>query len=85
MMNGLEPELNGVTGDVAVENGVSDIALGRADERNECAVGHRMQAVRSVLSLVVDEGCVFAGLQGGDIVVSTTYNWVDVRNTDRPI
>ncbi|EEH38280.2 WD repeat-containing protein [Paracoccidioides lutzii Pb01] len=33
-----------------------------------CAVGHRVQAVRSVLALVIDEECVFAGLQGGDIV-----------------
>ncbi|PGH14313.1 hypothetical protein AJ79_03135 [Helicocarpus griseus UAMH5409] len=35
---------------------------------NPCAVGHRVQAVRSVLALVIDEECVFAGLQGGDIV-----------------
>ncbi|KAK2785088.1 hypothetical protein FQN53_007981 [Emmonsiellopsis sp. PD_33] len=35
---------------------------------NSCAVGHRVQAVRSVLALVIDEECVFAGLQGGDIV-----------------
>jgi hypothetical protein len=38
---------------------------------NEFAVGHRMKAVRSVLAIAIDEGCVFAGLQGGDIVVST--------------
>jgi di- and tripeptidase len=37
--------------------------------RNECAMGHRVQASRSVLALVLDEECVFAGLQGGDIVV----------------
>ena len=36
----------------------------------DCGLGHRMLASRSVLALVVDEGCVFAGLQGGDIVVS---------------
>lgn len=35
----------------------------------ECVIGHRVQASRSVLALVVDEDCVFAGLQGGDIVV----------------
>ncbi|OJD12274.1 hypothetical protein AJ78_07103 [Emergomyces pasteurianus Ep9510] len=35
---------------------------------NPCAMGHRVQAVRSVLALVLDEECVFAGLQGGDIV-----------------
>jgi di- and tripeptidase len=35
----------------------------------ECGIGHRVQASRSVLALVVDEDCVFAGLQGGDIVV----------------
>ncbi|OAS99444.1 peptidase family M20/M25/M40 protein [Blastomyces dermatitidis ER-3] len=35
---------------------------------NQCGVGHRVQAVRSVLALVLDEECVFAGLQGGDIV-----------------
>jgi hypothetical protein len=38
---------------------------------DEFAVGHRMKAVRSVLAIAIDEGCVFAGLQGGDIVVST--------------
>ncbi|KKA17050.1 WD repeat protein [Rasamsonia emersonii CBS 393.64] len=35
---------------------------------NDCAVGHRVQASRSVLALALDEECVFAGLQGGDIV-----------------
>ncbi|ODH45308.1 hypothetical protein ACO22_00186 [Paracoccidioides brasiliensis] len=39
-----------------------------AQLNNPCAVGHRVQAVRSVLALVIDEECVFAGLQGGDIV-----------------
>ena len=73
MMNGSESELNDVGEDIAVENGVFGLTLGHGDERNECAVGHRMQAVRSVLALVVDEGCVFAGLQGGDIVVSTNH------------
>ena len=41
------------------------------EEPNGSPVGHRMQAGRSVLSIVVDERCVFAGLQGGDIVVCT--------------
>lgn len=36
----------------------------------ECGIGHRVRAARSVLALVLDEECVFAGLQGGDIVVS---------------
>lgn len=35
----------------------------------ECGIGHRVQASRSVLALVIDNECVFAGLQGGDIVV----------------
>lgn len=35
-----------------------------------CGIGHRVQASRSVLALVLDDECVFAGLQGGDIVVS---------------
>lgn len=34
-----------------------------------CGIGHRVQASRSVLALVLDDECVFAGLQGGDIVV----------------
>src|SRR5262245_28282103 len=38
--------------------------------QNGCAVGHRVNATRSVLALAMDEECVFAGLQGGDIVVS---------------
>ncbi|KAE8419055.1 hypothetical protein BDV36DRAFT_282466 [Aspergillus pseudocaelatus] len=38
----------------------------------ECGIGHRVQASRSVLALVLDDDCVFAGLQGGDIVVWST-------------
>lgn len=37
---------------------------------SDCGIGHRVLASRSVLALAVDEQCVFAGLQGGDIVVS---------------
>lgn len=35
----------------------------------DCGIGHRVQARRSVLALVLDDECVFAGLQGGDIAV----------------
>ncbi|KKK16967.1 hypothetical protein AOCH_002643 [Aspergillus ochraceoroseus] len=44
----------------------------------ECGIGHRVQASRSVLALVVDEDCVFAGLQGGHIVAWSleTYDLV---------
>ncbi|RAK78832.1 glutamine amidotransferase subunit DUG2 [Aspergillus fijiensis CBS 313.89] len=45
----------------------------------ECgAIGHRVQASRSVLALVLDKECVFAGLQGGDIVAWSleTYDLV---------
>ncbi|KAL3452624.1 hypothetical protein BJX65DRAFT_303439 [Aspergillus insuetus] len=41
----------------------------------ECGIGHRVQASRSVLALVVDEDCVFAGLQGGDIVAWSLENY----------
>ncbi|KAL1960125.1 hypothetical protein VTO42DRAFT_297 [Malbranchea cinnamomea] len=64
--NGIESDLDGPRDSSTVENGVSDD--NRGEERNGSLVGHRMQAVRSVLALVVDQGCVFAGLQGGDIV-----------------
>lgn len=37
----------------------------------DCGIGHRVHASRSVLALVLDDQCVFAGLQGGDIVVGT--------------
>lgn len=37
--------------------------------RYECAIGHRVQATRSVLALALDDEFVFAGLQGGDILV----------------
>uniref|UniRef100_A0A093VIM6 Putative di-and tripeptidase DUG2 n=1 Tax=Talaromyces marneffei PM1 TaxID=1077442 RepID=A0A093VIM6_TALMA len=36
--------------------------------QNDCAIGHRVQASRSVLAVALDEECVFAGLQGGDIL-----------------
>lgn len=42
---------------------------GLEDQPVECGIGHRMEASRSVLVLALDEECVFAGLQGGDIVV----------------
>ncbi|KAF9888667.1 hypothetical protein FE257_008425 [Aspergillus nanangensis] len=44
----------------------------------ECGIGHRVQASRSVLALVIDNECVFAGLQGGDIVAWSleTYDLV---------
>ncbi|KAI5306394.1 hypothetical protein KEM56_001095 [Ascosphaera pollenicola] len=35
---------------------------------SEAVVGHRLQASRSVLSLAIDEDCVYAGLQGGEIL-----------------
>jgi di- and tripeptidase len=41
-----------------------------AHPHSDCGIGHRVLASRSVLALVIDEECVFAGLQGGDIVVS---------------
>jgi di- and tripeptidase len=44
-----------IAGDVAKQSG--------------CGIGHRVQASRSVLALVLDDECVFAGLQGGDIAV----------------
>ncbi|OOQ86633.1 WD repeat protein [Penicillium brasilianum] len=39
-----------------------------AHPHSDCGIGHRVLASRSVLALVIDEECVFAGLQGGDIV-----------------
>lgn len=44
---------------------------GSIELQNKCAIGHRVKASRSVLVLILDEEFVFAGLQGGDIVVST--------------
>lgn len=41
-----------------------------AGNPNTRAIAHRVKASRSVLALVVDDEYVFAGLQGGDIVVS---------------
>lgn len=40
------------------------------DGDSKCGFGHRVVASRSVLSLVLDDKFVFAGLQGGDILVS---------------
>lgn len=48
---------------------VTDDASG-ANPQSDCGIGHRVVASRSVLALVIDQECVFAGLQGGDIVVS---------------
>ncbi|KAM5493456.1 hypothetical protein MaudMau93_000838 [Microsporum audouinii] len=38
------------------------------ESRTSSGVAHRLQATRSVLSLAIGRDCVFAGLQGGDIV-----------------
>lgn len=46
---------------------------GSAHPQSDCGIGHRVLASRSVLALVIDEECVFAGLQGGDIVVCQNY------------
>lgn len=46
-----------------------------AHPSSDCGIGHRVLASRSVLALTVDEHCVFAGLQGGDIVVSGRKPW----------
>lgn len=54
-----------------------------AHPHSDCGIGHRVLASRSVLALVIDEECVFAGLQGGDIVVSwiciDLFNWKQSR------
>lgn len=51
--------------------------------QNDCAIGHRVQASRSVLAVALDEECVFAGLQGGDILVChTTHTLPENRFTD---
>lgn len=44
-----------------------------AHPHSDCGIGHRVLASRSVLALVIDEDRVFAGLQGGDIVVRTLF------------
>lgn len=51
---------------------------GLEDQSVECGIGHRMEASRSVLALVLDEECVFAGLQGGDIVVCVPHFTMDI-------
>lgn len=40
------------------------------DDQSKCGIGHRVVASRSVLTLALDDDCVYAGLQGGDILVS---------------
>lgn len=52
----------------------TDDAGNAVNPQNDCGIGHRVLASRSVLALVIDEECVFAGLQGGDIVVSVASN-----------
>lgn len=47
---------------------------GSIELKNRCAIGHRVKASRSVLALILDDEFVFAGLQGGDIVVSTALS-----------
>lgn len=42
--------------------------------RDVPAIGHRLNAGRSILALALDEECVYAGLQGGDILVSRAHH-----------
>ncbi|KAI1907391.1 hypothetical protein LOZ39_005216 [Ophidiomyces ophidiicola] len=78
-MSGLEVENSSSKhAGAAVEADSQSFPSGFVDLKSESAVGHRVHAVRSVLALVLDEECVFAGLQGGDIVAWSldTYDLV---------
>jgi len=67
---------SGSTSEVEDQKWISDSQppqiddAGSAHPNSDCGIGHRVLASRSVLALAVDEQCVFAGLQGGDIFVS---------------
>ncbi|KAI5299381.1 hypothetical protein KEM55_002212 [Ascosphaera atra] len=50
------------------ESGDDGLMLGSDHLQPKRLVGHRLQASRSVLSLAIDEECVYAGLQGGEIL-----------------
>ncbi|KAJ5902635.1 WD repeat protein [Penicillium taxi] len=54
------------------------VASEEAHTDSDCGIAHRVLASRSVLALVIDDDCVFAGLQGGDIVAWSleTYDHV---------
>ncbi|KAI9926817.1 hypothetical protein ASPWEDRAFT_55083 [Aspergillus wentii DTO 134E9] len=54
--------------DVVLSRQDDDAANSHSNPAADCGIGHRVQASRSVLALVLDDECVFAGLQGGDIV-----------------
>lgn len=56
-----------------------------SDSALECGIGHRVKASRSVLALALDDDCVFAGLQGGDIVVCRAYFHASGSVADCPI
>lgn len=47
-----------------------DHRASRGAEKVEHALAHRLKAGGSILALVVDDECIYAGLQGGDIAVS---------------
>ncbi|KAK2818390.1 hypothetical protein FQN49_007948, partial [Arthroderma sp. PD_2] len=68
-LNGIDTEFKklSTTGNSGWTAQASDSSPTR-DSRTASGVAHRLQARRSVLSLAVGEDCVFAGLQGGDIV-----------------
>ncbi len=48
-----------------------DIDSIKSAKKVEHNVSHRVEAERSILALVVDDDYLFAGLEGGDITVST--------------
>jgi hypothetical protein len=50
-----------------------DIAAIKSAKNVQHTIAHRVEAERSILALVVDDGYLFAGLEGGDITVCISY------------
>jgi hypothetical protein len=48
-----------------------DIDAIKSAKKVQHTIAHRVEAERSILALVVDDGYLFAGLEGGDITVCT--------------
>jgi hypothetical protein len=49
-----------------------DIDSIKSAKKVQHTIAHRVEAERSILALVVDDGYLFAGLEGGDITVCTS-------------
>lgn len=62
----------------------TDLDWSKLSHDRERSLNHRVKAKSSILCLIVDDDCLIAGLEGGDIVVRTTWPRDSPASSDSP-